>query len=117
MAWVSAVTASSYLPSLKARTPVSKYVWASWAASGIALQRVTRQSSHHRIDRRIAFSLLEGARPYVWPLAPARLPTPPLFVNFSPSSLRWHGCQERQRFAARVARDTGFLQCACLTCA
>src|SRR5215471_16188169 len=57
MACVSAVTASSYLPSVKARTPVSKYVWASWAASGIARKSSTPQSNHSRIDRRIASSL------------------------------------------------------------
>src|SRR5262252_9066111 len=57
MACVSAVTASSYLPSVKARTPVSKYVWASWAASGIARKSSTPQSNHSGIDRRIASSL------------------------------------------------------------
>src|SRR5215470_14471410 len=56
MACVSAVTASSYLPSVKARTPVSKYVWASWAASGMAHNSSTLQSNHNGIDRRIASS-------------------------------------------------------------
>src|SRR5215510_5198588 len=59
MACVSAVTASSYLPSVKARTPVSKYVWASWAASGSVRKSSTPQSNHSGIDRRIAASLPE----------------------------------------------------------
>src|SRR5262252_1399293 len=59
MAWVRAVTASSYFPSVKARTPVSKYVWASWAASGSARKRSTPQSNHNRIDLRISVSLRE----------------------------------------------------------